>query len=126
MQATTIPAVLAWAAAEYGGEFRSDVEAFVSRDAVEACVISGRFELPPVAGIAYMAFCDPSGGSADSMTLAITHRQGDKIIVDAVREHRPPFSPEAVVSEHAALLKSYNNISKIHGDFYAGQWPRER
>jgi hypothetical protein len=113
------------ASAEYGAEFRTDVESFVSREAVEACIISGRFELPPVAGIEYTAFCDPSGGSSDSMTLAVAHREGDKVIVDAIRENRPPFSPESVVSGHAALLKSYR-IGKVTGDHYAGLWPRER
>jgi hypothetical protein len=113
------------AEAEYGGQFRSDVEAFVSADAVEACVVQGRFELPPVADIEYTAFVDPSGGSADSMTLAIAHREGEKVVVDAVRENKPPFSPEGVVSEHATLLKTYR-ITKVTGDHYAGLWPRER
>ena len=36
------------AAAEYGAEFRSDLEAFVSREVVEACT-SDYHELPPVA-----------------------------------------------------------------------------
>jgi hypothetical protein len=115
----------AHAAAEYGADFRTDVERLVPREVVEACIVQGRFELPPVAGIEYCAFVDPSGGSADSMTLAITHREGDNVIVDAVRESRPPFSPERVVSEHAVLLKSYR-IGKVVGDHYAGLWPRER
>jgi len=38
---------------------------------------------------------------------------------------RPPFSPEDVVLEFSALLKSYR-ISKVTGDRYAGEWPRER
>ncbi len=42
-----------------------------------------------------------------------------------VRERRPPFSPEAVVEEFAALLKSYG-VSKVTGDRYGGEWPRER
>jgi hypothetical protein len=42
-----------------------------------------------------------------------------------MREVRPPFSPEAVVAEFAALLRSYR-ISRITGDRYAGEWPRER
>jgi hypothetical protein len=33
------------ASAEYGAEFRSDVEAFVSPEAVEAATIPGRLEL---------------------------------------------------------------------------------
>jgi hypothetical protein len=36
------------AATEYGAEFRRDVESFVPREAVEACVIPDRRELPPV------------------------------------------------------------------------------
>ena len=59
-----------------------------------------------MAGVSYSAFVDPSGGSADSMTLAIGHRQDDVAVLDAVRERRPPFSPEDVVADFAALLKS--------------------
>jgi hypothetical protein len=113
------------AAAEYGAQFRSDVESFVNREAVEACVSVGVRERPPTSGVTYSAFVDPSGGSADSMTLAIGHRQDDVIVIDAVRERRPPFSPEDVVLEFSAILKSYR-ISNVTGDRYAGEWPRER
>jgi hypothetical protein len=113
------------AAAEYGAQFRSDIEAFISREAVEACVIAGRFELPPMANTRYVAFCDPSGGSSDSMTLAIAHKEGDRAILDAIREVKPPFSPEAVVADFCRLLKTYH-INTVIGDKYAGLWPRER
>ena len=43
------------AAAEYGAEFRSDLEAFVSREAIEACVLSRRIELPKMIGTYYVA-----------------------------------------------------------------------
>src|SRR5271166_1142847 len=67
-----------------------------------------------------------SGGTSDSMTLAIAHRgERDRVILDAVRERRPPFSPDDVVLEFAPLLKSYN-IQTVRGDRYAGEWPRER
>jgi len=113
------------AAAEYGAEFRSDIESFVSREAVEGCVALDRRELPPVAGTIYQAFVDPSGGSVDSMTLAIAHRDGERVVLDAIRERRPPFSPEAVVDEFSALLKTYR-VATITGDRYGGEWPRER
>jgi hypothetical protein len=113
------------ASAELGAQFRSDLEAFVSREAVEACVIPGRFEIPPIAGVKFWGFTDPSGGSADSMTLAICHREGERAILDAVREAKPPFSPETVVEDFARLLKNYG-IREIVGDKYAGLWPRER
>jgi hypothetical protein len=113
------------AAAEYGAQFRSDVESFVLREAVDACVVLDRRELPPVEGVAYLAFTDPSGGSADSMTLAIAHREKEVVVLDVLRERKPPFSPEAVVDEFAALLKSYR-VGTVQGDKYAGEWPRER
>jgi hypothetical protein len=104
------------AAAEYLAEFRSDIESFVAREVVEALIAPSRFELPPMRGVRYHAFCDPSGGSADSMTLAIGHLATDntrapgpgRAVLDAVREVRPPFSPESVVIDFALLLKSYN------------------
>jgi hypothetical protein len=113
------------AAAEYGAEFRTDVETFVSREAVEACVAFGVRERPPVVDEYHSAFVDPSGGSADAMTLAIGHRVDDQIVIDALRERRPPFSPDDVAAEFSALLKSYR-VTTVHGDRYAGEWPRER
>jgi len=115
------------AAAEYLAQFRTDIEGFVTREIVEAAVAPGVFELPPLASLRYFAFVDPSGGSADSMTLAIAHAEdnANRAIVDATREVRPPFSPEAVVTEFSDLLKSYDCYS-VTGDRYAGEWPRER
>ncbi|WP_196800938.1 hypothetical protein [Thioalkalivibrio sp. AKL12] len=113
------------ARAEYMAEFRTDVETFVSRETVDACTVPGRQELPPVPDTQYRAFTDPSGGSKDAFTLAISHREGDVVVVDAVRARKPPFSPEAVVSEFCELLKQYR-ISSVTGDRYAGEWPREQ
>jgi hypothetical protein len=74
----------------------------------------------------YVAFCDPSGGSSDPMTLAIGHVGTNKVaVVDAVRERRAPFSPEAVVSEFSELLRRYG-ITDVTGDACAGNWPREK
>lgn len=73
----------------------------------------------------YIAFVDPSGGSSDSMTLAIAHKEGETEILDALRERKPPFSPEAVVEEFASLIKSYR-CSKVYGDRYGGDWVAEQ
>jgi hypothetical protein len=116
----------AHAAAELFAEFRTDVESFVSREAVDACVIEGRHELPRARGFYHEGFVDCSGGGgSDSMAIAIAHREGDKAIVDAIREARPPFSPEQVVADFSALLKAYR-IDVIIGDKWAGTWPAER
>lgn len=117
------------AAAEYGAQFRVDVESFVAREAIAACVVTARYEQPPVLDLSYRAFVDPSGGSgADSFTLAIGHgaRRRDQTVavIDCVRETKPPMSPEDVTRDYAALLHSYR-ISSVTGDRYAGEWPRE-
>ena len=113
------------ASAEYGGEFRTDIEAFVSREAVESCITPGCFERPRVPDVIYSGFVDPSGGSADDMTLAVAHREGAVMILDCVRAVHPPFSPESVVAEFAATLKSYG-VATVAGDRYGGEWPREQ
>lgn len=111
--------------AEYGAEFRTDVESFISREIVDAAVIIGRHELPRIDNVAYVAHIDPSGGSSDSMTLAIAHAEDDRPILDCVRERRPPFSPDDVAREFATTIKSYG-IASARSDRYGGQWPRER
>lgn len=113
------------ASAEYMAQFRTDVEGFITREAVEACVKLGARERPPERKHDYIAFVDPSGGSSDAMTLAIAHKEGETEILDVIRERKPPFSPEAVVEEYAGLIRSYR-CSKVFGDRYAGEWPREQ
>lgn len=112
------------ARAEYLAQFRADIEAFITRESVEACISNGVYERGRISGITYSAFCDPSGGSADSMTLAIASKQNGIATLDALRERKPPFSPEQVVDEFARLLKSYG-ITKVLGDRYAGEWVKE-
>lgn len=121
------------ASAEYDAMFRDDIAGYVAREVVDGCTVPGRRELPRISGNGYVAFVDPSGGSADSMTLAVAHRERDPAdrrapptaVLDAVREAKPPFSPEAVVDEFCALLKSYG-VARVRGDRYGGDWPRER
>ena len=122
------------AAAEFGADFRSDIDSYVAREIVDACTALGRHELPPLhmfseqaasLSKSYQAFTDPSGGSSDSFTLAIAHKEGDIAVLDCIRERRPPFSPEATVADFAELLQSYG-VHRIHGDRYGGDWPAER
>jgi hypothetical protein len=112
------------AGAEYLAEFRIDIESFVAREVVEAATVRGRRELPPAKDTHYIAFVDPSGGSIDSMTVAVAHREGDRAVLDALRERRPPFSPDEVVQDFAGLLRSYS-IDRVQGDHHGGEWPRE-
>jgi hypothetical protein len=113
------------AAAEYGAEFRRDVEVFMPGDALEAVRMRGRFEQPFRPTHRYFGFLDPAGGTgADSFTLAIAHHENGRAVLDVVREVKPPFSPEATVGTYAALLKGYG-LSVATSDRYAGSWPVE-
>jgi hypothetical protein len=111
------------ASAEYLAEFRRDIENFATVEAVNACISRGTYERAPTHGLTYHGFVDPSGGSQDSMTIAVGHYNYSTktVTVDALREIKPPFSPEAVIDEFATLLKSYR-VSQITGDKYAGGW----
>jgi hypothetical protein len=116
------------AAAEYLAQFRTDIESYISRECVEACVTRNVFERPPERNVSYFAFCDPAGGSGtDSMTLAIAHKNSLKgtVVLDCLREVRPPFSPERVCSEFAVTLKSYG-VLKVFGDKFAGAFAVEQ
>ncbi len=119
------------AASEFGADgtvsFRSDVESFIGKEAVEAVTVKGRLELPRVPGVTYFAFVDAAGGSgSDSYTLGIAHRERDGLAVhDCTREIRPRFSPDAATKEMADVVKAYG-VTTVVGDHWGGEWPREK
>lgn len=113
------------AASEYGAEFRSDVETFLSREAIEAATVPGRLELPRVAGVAYRAFLDFAGGSGgDSAALAIAHTEDGRQVLDLARELRPPFSPAQACADFATACRTYG-LGTAQADRWGGQFPVE-
>jgi hypothetical protein len=112
----------AYAAAEYGGEFRTDVESFLRQEAIEQCVRAGVYERPYEPRHRYVGFVDPSGGSGDSFTVAIAHKEGETSVIDVMRERKAPCEPPAVVEEFSHILRRYH-VNSIEGDHYAGEWP---
>jgi hypothetical protein len=111
--------------AEYLSEWRSDVEGFIPRDVVEACV-GDYVELPP-SGRPVHCFVDAASGvpEGDSFAIALSWKDGDRIVIAALRECRPPFSPSEVVDTVLVPLCKLYKIYKITGDAYAGEYPRE-
>lgn len=115
------------AAADYLAQFRSSSTGYVNREALQSNVSVGIYERPPQSDLSYYGFVDPSGGNgSDSMTLAIAHfdYQNQRVVIDALREAIPSFSPEIIVSEFCGVLGTYN-IGMVTGDRYAGGWPAE-
>ena len=98
------------ASAEYLAEFRTDIEGFVTREVLDACIERGVRERPFGRSKSYVAFVDPSGGASDAFTLAIAHTEGKTQVLDVIRERKPPFSPEAVVDEFATLLPRLSHL----------------
>jgi hypothetical protein len=112
------------ASAEYGAEFRGDLTVFVSRKVLDGAIDTGVTIRALIDGLTYLAFVDPSGGPSDSMTLAIAHAEGARVVLDFVGERKAPFSPASVVEEFAGVLKQYR-LATVRGARYAGEWPRE-
>lgn len=116
----------ALARSEFDGEFREDIEALLSEAAIARVVVDGRRELPRVEGVVYQAFVDVSGGSADSYTWAVAHRDRTGCaVLDLVRETKPPFEPDVVTKQCCEDLRGYG-LSKVVGDKYGAAWVTER
>jgi hypothetical protein len=114
------------ARAEYGGEFRTDVERYVPLEVVRRCTVDKRTHLPPMVNVTYRAFVDPSGGRSDAMVLAIAHAspKGQNVIIDVLKSFKAPFVPSKAIASLVAILKEYS-CHRVHGDRYGGEWPRE-
>jgi hypothetical protein len=57
--------------------------------------------------------------------LAIAHSEDDRIILDRLREVRPPMSPEGVTADYADDLRRYN-VHKVIADRWGASWVEER
>lgn len=107
------------AASEWGGQFRSDLESYVSPEIVDACTARGVTGRPYFAGHNYFAHADPAGGGADSFTLAIGHREDDVAIIDQLLESRSR-KPLDTISEFAAVLQSLWFVGSDRGQVRGG------
>src|SRR5439155_12029159 len=113
------------ARAEYGAEFREDLETFVSPEILARVTVTGRTMLPFEPGTRRVLFVDVAGGSGtDSLAACLAFEQGGKAIVARLLERRPPFSPEDAVAEVAELAREWH-VTEVIGDAYAGDWPAE-
>jgi hypothetical protein len=116
------------AKAEWEGCFRSDLESYVSMDVLDACTSPGVLERPRLLDVSYTAFLDVAAGSGrDSFAVAVAHlepRDGEApvVVLDAVREIRPPFDPISVTGEVALFLRRFYGVTVVQSDRYAGAW----
>lgn len=117
------------ARAEYGAEFRTDLESFVGPEAVEKVTVRGRLWLAYDPRYRHFAAVDCAGGSGqDSYALTISRHErgagGGKAVVCRVAEWRPPFSPDAATAEASEIVKEYG-LARVTGDHWAKGWPTD-
>ena len=86
---------------------QTDLEAFLSREALDPVILEGVREIPYIPGTAYAGGFDGAGGAGggDSITACVAYydRATGYPVLAACRAIKPPFSPEAAVSD---LLRS--------------------
>lgn len=110
------------ASSEWFGRFRASTTQYLDDELLDRAVVSGRVELPSFPGKTYRAWCDPSGGRHDGMTLGIAHQEPlGKAVLDRLLIERPPFDPAAVTSKFCEVLRGFG-LTRVMGDRYAGQW----
>jgi hypothetical protein len=96
------------ASAEFGAQFRSDISSFIPRDVVERAVDIGISTRQPVPGTSYQCFFDAASGvGTDRFAAAWGHRENEKIIIDHVFVHKPPFDASQVFAEFAAICRNF-------------------
>lgn len=119
------------AAAEYGALFRTDVEAFITDEAIDAVTMKGVTEIPPghehdpPTSHVYFAFVDPAGGMGDSFTWAICHYDlFERVVIhDFSHEIKAPFDAGDAMDAMVTSLKRYR-ITQVKGDHWGGMWNR--
>ena len=87
------------ALAEWESEFRNDLSSLFDDALIDMAIDFSRPpELPPVPGIKYRCFVDPSGGRHDAACIAIAHRDQEDglVIVDCLRGVAAPHDPQIV------------------------------
>jgi len=110
------------AKSEWLGEWRDDVASYVQRAVIDQAVRSSPLELPYNSRHRYICFCDPAGGGKDEFTIAIGHREDERIVIDVLRGRHG--APAEIVAEYASLMRDYH-VSEAIMDRYAGSWPAD-
>ncbi len=109
-------------ASEYGAEYRTELEDYLSLEAVEACVVQGR-DVLPYDGRTHRMFVDLAGGGGgqDSAAACITKTLPDNkgAAVAWLFEKKPPYDSEALVDFLVEEAREFG-IGLITGDNFSG------
>jgi phage terminase large subunit-like protein len=106
---------------EFLAEFTDQINAWITPETLEGCIVRGRTELPHVENATYAVAVDPALKCSD-FALAILHRQADgAVVVDRVQtwtgKKNAPLGYERVCEEIARITKQYS-MNLVLGDQY--------
>jgi hypothetical protein len=95
------------ARAEWLGEWRDDVDAFLPREVVESAIDRGVVSRPPLPNVRYRGFADAASGTGgDSLAIGVAHVDGEIVVVDVAHEIRPPFNPQSAIADVSSVFAS--------------------
>jgi hypothetical protein len=105
------------AKSEWMAEWRSDLASFLDDRSIDDAIDNARpLELPPRDGyFKYHCFVDMSGGRSDFSTCCVSHAEGERIVIDAIRGRAG--DPAAATQEFCNLATAYG-CDQIVGDNY--------
>lgn len=110
------------ARSEQDAMFREEFSQFLEDALIDKALSPGCKSRPRQDGFEYVAFCDPSGGRHDDMTLAIAHQEaGGRVVLDRLIVATPPFDPDQTIVRFAETLGAYG-LTGVTGDRYGGEW----
>lgn len=110
---------------EYEAEFTEAISSFLPAEAIAACVIKGRTELPPQDGARYCAAVD-AAYKGDAFTLAIAHKDREKktVALDLLAAwqgtRQDPLKLSAVMPQIQAICKRYG-VYNVLGDQFGAE-----
>jgi hypothetical protein len=110
------------ARSEWDACFREDISQYLDDALIARALQPGCRSRPRMPGHTHVAFCDPSGGRHDAMTLAIAHQEvGGRVALDKLLVVAPPFEPEETVAKFAETIGAYGLLS-VAGDKFGAEW----
>ena len=108
---------------EWLAEFSDSISNFLPGNKVDDCVVSGRVGLPYQSKFAYRAALD-SAFKNDCFTFAISHKDGNKVVVDRLMgwqgSKRNPVNLDMVADEISGVLKEFHTY-KVTGDQFCSE-----
>jgi hypothetical protein len=95
---------------EINAEFVDSAQSLLPGEALDRCVVRGRWEVPPKTGMQYTAGLDVAFRS-DDFGFALSHAEGERVILDLVRSWTPkpgkPVQFASTMEEIVAICKHY-------------------